>query len=167
MLKRGKQWPIFIAVATFGIVILGYWTIKETMKADLAESNLYMSYYQNVDDNINEIIEANIAFDKKYILKLAFLDLGSKNGKLIYTISDKSGKPVSDAKVDLVISRPVNDAKDIPLKPTKVENGKYIFENIHLPKEGRWDLLLKVQVGGETRYFDLKADTRSKKAFEF
>ncbi len=167
MLKSGKQWPIFIAVAIFGVVILGYWTIKETMKADLAESNLYMSYYQNVDDNINEILEANIAFDKNYVLKLAFLDLNDKNGKVIYTLHDKSGKELSDAKVELVISRPVNDAKDISLKPTKVENGKYIFENIHLPKEGRWDLLLKVQVDGKTRYLNLKADTRSKKAFEF
>ena len=167
MLKSGKQWPIFIAVAIFGVVILGYWTIKETMKADLTESNLYMSYYQNVDDDINEILEANIAFDKDYILKLTFLDLTGNNGKLVYSLTDKNGKPIGDAKVDLVISRPVNDAKDIQLKPTQVENGKYIFENIHLPKEGRWDLLLKVQVDGKTRYLNLKADTRSKKAFEF
>ncbi len=167
MLKSGKQWPIFIAVAIFGVVVLGYWTIKETMKADLTESNLYMSYYQNVDDDINDILEANIAFDRNYVLKLDFLDLGSKKGKLIYSLRDKKGNPVSDAKVELLISRPVNDAKDIPLKPTKVENGKYIFEKIDLPKEGRWDLLLKVQVGDKTRYLNLKADTRSKKAFEF
>jgi len=167
MLKSGKQWPIFIAVAIFGVVVLGYWTIKETMKADLTESNLYMSYYQNVDDDINDILEANIAFDRNYVLKLDFLDLGSKNGKLIYSLRDKKGNPVSDAKVELLISRPVNDAKDIPLKPTKVENGKYIFDKIDLPKEGRWDLLLKVQVGDKTRYLNLKADTRSKKAFEF
>ena len=167
MLKSGKQWPIFIAVAIFGVVILGYWTIKETMKADLTESNLYMSYYQTVDDDINDILEANIAFDKDYVLKLTFLDLSGKNGKLIYSLSDKNGNPISNAEVNLVISRPVNDAKDIPLKPTKVENGKYIFENIHLPKEGRWDLLLKVKVGDKTRYLNLKADTRSKKAFEF
>lgn len=167
MLKSGKQWPIFIAVAIFGVVVLGYWTIKETMKADLTESNLYMSYYQNVDDDINDILEANIAFDRNYVLKLDFLDLGSKKGKLIYSLRDKKGNPVSDAKVELLISRPVNDAKDIPLKPTKVENGKYIFDKIDLPKEGRWDLLLKVQVGDKTRYLNLKADTRSKKAFEF
>jgi len=46
------------------------------------------------------------------------LDLGGKEGKLIYSLTDKSGKPVDDAKVKLVISRPVNDAKDIHLKPT-------------------------------------------------
>ena len=167
MLKSGKQWPIFIAAAIFGVVILGYWTIKETLKADLTESNLYMSYYQNVDEDINDILEANIAFDKDYVLKLTFLDLAGKNGKLVYSLTDKNGKPVSDAKVHLVISRPVNDAKDIPLEPTKVENGNYIFEKIHLPKKGRWDLLLKVQAGGKTRYLNLKADTRSKRAFEF
>ena len=167
MLKSGKQWPIFIAVAIFGIVILGYWTIKETMKADLTESNLYMSYYQNVDDDINSILEANIAFDREYRLKLDYLDLDGESGKLIYSITDKKGKPVDDAAIELLISRPTNDAKDIALKPSEVKNGKYIFKNIHLPKVGKWHLLLKVQVGGKTRYLNLKADTRSKEAYEF
>ena len=167
MVKSGEQWPIFIAVAIFGVVVLGYWTIKETMRADLTESNIYMDRYQNVDDNINEILEANIEFDKSYTLKLEFIDLGSKSAKIVYMLTDKSGKPVDDAQAKLVMSRPVSDAEDISLKPTKIEKGKYIFENIHLPKEGRWDLLLEVKAGDKTRYFNLKADTRSEKTFEF
>ena len=167
MFKSGKQWPIFIAVAIFGVVMLGYWTIKETFKADLTESNLYMSYYQNVDENINDILEANIAFDKKYTLKIVDHELIPENTKIVYALTDKSGKPINDAKMELIISRPVNDAKDMKFTPTKVENGHYIFENIHLPKEGRWDLLLKVQIGKNTRYLNLKADTRKKKIAEF
>ena len=166
MFKSGKQWPIFIAVAIFGVVILGYWTIKETLKADLTESNLYMSYYQNVDENINDILEANIQFDRNYTLKLVFHDINAQNAKVVYQVTDKNGNAVNDAKVELIISRPVDDAKDMKFTPTKIENGKYIFENIHLPKEGRWDLLLKVQVGKNTRYLNLQADTRNTKIKE-
>ena len=167
MLKSGKQWPIFIAVAIFGVVILGYWTIKETLKADLTESNLYMSYYQNVDENINDILEANINFDKKYTLNLVLHDINTQDTKVVYLLTDKSGKAVNGAKVELIVSRPVDDAKDMKFSPSKVENGRYIFENIHLPKEGRWDLLLKVQVGDNTRYLNLQADTRNKNIKEF
>ena len=167
MLKSGKQWPIFIAVAIFGVVGLSYWTIKETMTADLSQSDLYMSYYQNVDENINDIIAANIAFDKEYTLKLVAVNLGTKEGRVIYEIRKKDGTPVNDANVKLVLSRPVNDAKDIVLKPTKIEDGKYYFENIQLPKKGRWNLMLKVDLNQKRRYYNLKADTRSDKAFEY
>ncbi|SFV60194.1 hypothetical protein MNB_SM-7-717 [hydrothermal vent metagenome] len=167
MFKSGKQWPIFIAVAIFGVVMLGYWTIRETFKADITESNLYMSRYQNVDENINDILEANIAFDKKYELKLVDFDLKDANARLDYLLVKKDGTPVNDAKFDLIISRPVNDAKDIKLSPTKIQNGHYIYENIHLPKKGRWDLLLKVKAGEETRFYNLKTDTRKKKIIEF
>jgi len=60
MLKSGKQWPIFIAVAIFGVVGLSYWTIKETMKTDLTQSNIYMSKYQDIDENINDILDNSI-----------------------------------------------------------------------------------------------------------
>ncbi len=167
MFKSGKQWPIFIAVAIFGVVILGYWTIKETFKADLTESNLYMSYYQNVDENINDILEANIAFDKNYTLKIVEHNLDPKNTTVVYSLVDKKGNPVNDAQMELVVSRPVNDAKDMKFSPSKIQKGNYVFTNIQLPKEGRWDLLLKVQVGKNTRYLNLKADTRKKSIAEF
>ena len=167
MFKSGKQWPIFIAVAIFGVLILGYWTIKETMKADLAESNLYMSSYQNVDDSINDILEANIKFDKNYSLRLVYHDINTRSTKITYMLRDKSGKAVNNAQVQLIVSRPADDAKDMKFSPSNIEDGKYIFENIHLPKEGRWDLLLKVQIDKNTRYLNYKVDTRNKKITEF
>jgi len=166
MLKSGKQWPIFVATAIMGVVGLSYWTIKETMKTDLSQSNIYMEKYQSVDENINEIIEANIAFDKKYTLELTKHELGKKDAYIEYTLHTKDGKPVNDAKMKLVLTRPISDAKDIVLRPTQIKNGTYSFENIHLPKRGRWNLLLRVNVGKNERYYNLKADTRTYKIAE-
>ena len=162
MLKSGKQWPIFVAVAIMGVVLLSYWTIKETMQTDLSQSDMYMSKYQNVDENINEYLQKNIEFDRKYDVKLVDIDLGKKEGIIRYSIMSKSGGAVNDAKIELVLTRPIADAKDLKLTPTKAANGIYSFEHIVLPKKGRWDLILHIRIGEKERFFNLKADTRTK-----
>jgi hypothetical protein len=167
MIKNGKIWPILIATAIFGVVLLSYWTIKETAQADLSKSNLYLGKYQDVDENINDIIAKQIAFNKEYTIKLEDFDLAKENGFIRYSLMTKDGKPVNDAKMVLVLSRPINDAKDITLKPSKVENGSYIFSNITLPKKGRWDFILEVKVKDKSRYYNIKADTRKKKTTEY
>jgi len=167
MIKNGKIWPIMIGISIFAVVLLGYWTIKETLSADLTESNAYMSKYQSVDENINEIIAKKIAFNKAYRLSYEEIKL-SKDGSIIkYKLLTVDGKPVNNAKMKLIISRPVNDTKDITLDKYDVNNGIYRFEKINLPKEGRWDLILKVNIGDKERFYNLKADTRKDKLKEF
>ncbi len=166
MIKNGKIWPVIIAASIFGVVLLCYWTIKQTFQADLTQSDMYMSNYQNVDENINDIILKKINFNKKFNLKLQSFNL-QKDGSVVYSITDKHGNGVNNAILSLVFSRPSNDAKDIILKPAKMVNGIYTFEKIDLPKEGRWDLMLHVKIGDQERYYNLKADTRSKKIKEY
>ena len=165
MIKNGKIWPVMIALAIFGVVLLSYWTIKQTFKADLTESDMFMSTYQNVNDDINDIINKKIAFNKNYTIVIDSFDLG-KNGYVRYKLTDKNGKSVDDANLSLVFSRPSNDAKDLKAKPSGVKDGIYSFE-VNLPKEGRWDLMLFVKVGDKERYYNLKTDTRSKKIKEY
>jgi len=167
MIKNGKIWPIMIAVSTFGIVLLGYWTIKETLKADISQSNAYMSKYQTIDENINDYIFKRIAFNKKYNLKLKSLNLSTKDSVIKYIITAKDNKAVNNAKLELLISRPTDDAKDITLKKYQVKDGVYTFSDIALPKEGRWDLILKVEIGNDSRFYNLKADTRHNNTKEF
>jgi nitrogen fixation protein FixH len=167
MIKNGKIWPVMIAVSIFGVVLLGYWTIKETLKADISESNAYMAKYQTIDENINDYIYKRIAFNKKYNLKLKDFNLNRDNSFIEYQITTKDNKPVDNAKLKLVISRPTDDAKDIEVDKYNVKNGIYRFENIKLPKEGRWDLILKVSIGNDSRFYNIKADTRNKHIKEF
>jgi len=167
MIKNGKIWPIMIAVATFAVVLLGYWTIKETLSSDLSESTVYMDKYQNVDENINEIIVAQMQFNKNYTITYEEIDVFGKTGKVVFKITTKDGKPVNDASIELVLQRPVNDAKEVKLlKPTSIKDGIYTFENITMPKEGRWDIYTKVTIGKYTRYYNLRFDKRLKKFVE-
>ena len=165
MIKNGKIWPIMIAVSIFGVVLLGYWTIKKTFTADLTQSDMYMSTYQNVDENINDIIAKRIDFNNNYTITIDSFDLG-KGGYVRYKLTDKNGNVINDANLTLIFSRPTNDAKDIKAKPSSIKEGVYSFE-VDLPKEGRWDLMLYVKAGNKERYYNLKTDTRSKKIKEY
>jgi nitrogen fixation protein FixH len=167
MIKNGKIWPVMIAVSIFGVVGLIVWTVKETTQADLSQSNVYMAKYQEIDKNINDIIFAKINFNKKYNLKYEKIDLDKDGSFISYSLFTKDNKPVNNAKLELIITRPDNSIDDINLsKPTKVKNGIYSYENIKLPKKGRWNLLLKVSVGEDTTYYNLKADTRDNYKFK-
>ena len=166
MLKSGKQWPIFVSLAIMGVVGLGYWTIKETIKSDLSQSDIYLSKYQNVDEHINDYLEKNIEFNKHFTAKVVSAKLSEKNTSIEYGIATKSNIPVNDANVTLVLSRPIADAKDITRKPDRIENGVYVFEGITLPKKGRWNLYFHTKLNGYERFDNLKADTRYKGVYD-
>ena len=167
MIKNGKIWPIMIALSIFGVVLLSYWTLKETARADLSQSDLYMDSYQNVDENINKLINQRIAFDKNYHIEYNIVDYSPDNFTLSYTITPTSGNTLEDVTLELVFSRPINDAEDIVQKEYKQDGNKFVYAALKLPKEGRWNLALRVKVKKYTRFFNLIVDTRKHKAKPF
>ena len=48
-----------------------------------------------------------------------------------------------------------------------VENGVYTFSAIKLAQPGRWDIMARVSVDGVQRFYNVKADTRYKEAYEY
>ena len=168
MIKNGKIWPIGIGIATFFVVLLGAWTIRETTLANITQSNSYMSNYHKVDDNMNDIIIAKINFDKKYNLKLSQNGIGKKAPFMEYKITDKQNNPVKKVQMELLLSRPSDDVKDIIIKKVMSSNdGVYRFKDLNITKPGRWDVILKVSIGKDYRYLNLKTDTRVNKVVEF
>jgi len=165
MIKNGKIWPVGIALAIFGVVLLSYWTIKEASIADLTQSSVYDSKYQEVDKNINDIIISKIKFNRKYNLTFEDINLDKNNSVIIYKITDKNNKPINNAKLELKLVRPDSSVKDIVFTKPIISNGIYEFKDVKLPKEGRWDLYLKVTIGDDQRFYNLKADTRDEIKF--
>jgi hypothetical protein len=51
--------------------------------------------------------------------------------------------------------------------PEMTEAGRYEFAPVKLPAEGRWDVMAKVTVGDDYRFYNMKADTRYTDAFEY
>jgi nitrogen fixation protein FixH len=118
-----------------------------------------MTNYQNADTDANKLINARIAFNKKYNLEYLGKQLNAQNAQLIYKITTKDGKSVNDAKLKVIVTRPQTHNEDMTLVNPKIDNGIYSFET-KLPGIGRWDVMASVEIGADKRFYNLKMDTR-------
>lgn len=163
----GRKWPIIIALSTVAVIAFGVVTVKIAMKNPVAMSDYGMQSYHEYDNNVNNIINAKIAFDKKYDIRFLTTQVMEKGTVIAYQITDKSGKGVDDANFSVVLTRPDTNDFDINLTQPVIREGKYSFGAVDLPKPGRWDILTKVSVGSDQRYYNLKTDTRNPQTIEF
>jgi len=165
--SSGRAWPYAIAGAitiVFGFCVA---TIVVTSKADIQESNDYMTYYQDADAKANDLIQSRIAFNKHCKIEYQAKQLNEKGTTLEYKITDLQGNPINNAKLKLQISRPETHTLDQNLENPIVENGIYKFKDIKFARPGVYNLIARVQVGDLSRFYNIKADTRYKNSFEF
>lgn len=163
----GTKWPIIIAISIIGVIGLGIGTIKKAIDNPVEMSNYGMQGYHTYDDDANVIINAKIAFDQKYSIAFLTPQVSEKATVIVYKVTDKEGKAVNDASINAVLTRPDTTKSDINLSNPVVNEGQYTFNAVDLPKLGRWDILAKVSVGSDQRYFNIKADTRNSITSEF
>lgn len=157
-MTQKNYWPHFIiALITFAIA-LGVWTVKMAIDNPVELDNSYMMKYQDVDENYYKIEQMAKAFDKSYRIKLLNEKLKKGKNRLIFEVLDKKGKPVKDAQVELLITRPETSKYDKKIRAL-YKNGKYEAE-VNLPLEGRWNIITKVTVGNVYRYVTYKRSTR-------
>ncbi|MFZ2889481.1 FixH family protein [Sulfuricurvum sp.] len=163
----GTKWPIIIGLSIVGVIGACVWTIKVAINNPVEMSEYGMQNYHEYDRDANEIIEAKIAFDRKYSITFLTSQIAQKGTVIEYNLSDKMGNMVNDAKIDVILTRPDMNKFDINLSIATVVDGKYTFSAVDLPKAGRWDIMAKVSVGDDQRYYNIKADTRNSINTEF
>ena len=165
--SNGKIWPYAIGTAitlVFGACVA---TVMITSTLPVENSDTYMMGYHEADAKANDLINARIAFDKKYKVSYVTDSLSLDNTVIKYKVSDLDANSIDKAKIEVVVTRPNNHKYDQTLKSSSYENGVYTFPSIKLPVEGRWDVMAKVNVGNLQRFYNVKADTREKKVYEY
>jgi hypothetical protein len=162
LINSGRIWPYSIAFAIALVFSFCVATVYITSKGHINESNLYMEGYHSVDADANNILQAEIAFNKKYTLSYINNQLSTDGSIIQYKIVDKNNHPINSAKISLMLTRPDADLDVKPINPT-IKDGIYTFDNVKLPREGRWDIMAKIQVEQEYIFYTIKADTRFKK----
>lgn len=163
----GKKWPWIIVGSILAVVGLVYWTVSVAINNPVQLSDLDMQEYHHFERDANALIKAKIAFDKKYDIEYV-TDAFKTDGAVVkYKVSTKAGDPVNDANVTVKLTRPNTHDFDRYIGFNGVKGGIYSFDNVTLPKAGRWDILARIQVGDDVRYLNLKADTRYPNVFEF
>jgi nitrogen fixation protein FixH len=167
LLESGKLWPYGVGIAitlVFGFCVA---TVIVTSKANIQPSDDYMVKYQEADAKANDYIKAKIAFDKKYDLTYTTKTIAGDNPVVEYTLKDKEGNPVNSAEIIVQISRPETSKFDQKLENPEVRDGAYRFKDAKFPKEGVWNIIAKVKVGEDYKFYNIKADTRNDRAYEF
>lgn len=166
--SKGMHWPYGIALSFVVVIGLIVMTIIVAKDNKVEDADLYMQNYHEADANANAIIMAQIAFNNKYAIDYATTGLDPKGAVIAYKVTDKLGNPVTDAAIEVVLTRPNTHSYDMTLKdPTVSVDGIYQFAPVALPLEGRWDIMARVTIGHDYRYYNLKADTRYDNVFEY
>lgn len=161
------RWPIGIALATIGLVIVGAITISKALSLPVVESDYFHTKYQDADLNGDKIFIDQIEFNRLYSVEQSGIVIDLNNSVVAYKITDKAGNPVDNAELEVIVTRPNTKKLDINLSSPVVENGIYRYANFSLPKEGRWDILARITIGDNQRIYNLKADTRYELISEF
>jgi len=165
--KGGRKWPWIIVGSILGVVGLSYWTVSIAIQNPVQMSDLNLQDYHTYDNDANKIITANLRFDKAYNLEYVTEGLAGASAAIKFRLTDKAGKAVESAQMQIRLTRPNTHEHDMTLELEKVQDGTYIFKEVALPKPGRWDILVHASVGADERYLNLKADTRYPNVFEF
>jgi len=163
----GRKWPWIVVGSILGVVGLSYWTVKIAINNPVQMSDLDMQDYRHFEHDANAIIRNKIAFDKKYSVAYITEAFKTDGTTLKFRIVTHSGAPVNDANISVRITRPGTHEFDQTVSIQNVQDGTYSFETVTLPKEGRWDVLTRVQIGDDLRYLNLRADTRNPDVFEY
>ncbi len=150
--KEINFWPYTIVGMILTVVMLSAWTIKVALKNPVQLENSYMMKYQDVDDNINEILAKQRTFDSKYTVSLDSNRLVNGENRVEVRLADKSGMPVSGAKIKVLLTRPDTAQYDIELDEFTYTDGRYLSREFTIRKSGRWNIVAKVEIGGDEGY---------------
>ncbi len=153
-----NYWPHFIIALVVFAIGMGVWTVKTAIDNPVEIDDTYMMSYQDLDKNIYKIEAMKRKFQQRYQVRLLTQKLGFPHAHIEFEILTKDGKPVSDADVVALLTRPETNKKDIKTQ-AKYINGRYVVD-AKLPLEGRWNLLLKIKIKDLVDYEKYKLSTR-------
>ena len=157
--EKANYWPHAIVASIIGVFGLCVWTVKEAMEYPVELDSFYFDSYYNVNQDINNIILKQKAFDEAYtvnVLKKGFV-LGENT--LSIKVEEKvANLAVDDANITVVVTRPDSGKFDKKPKLLSHENGVYIFEPFDVQKLGRWQIMSKVTIGELTSFDKLEVN---------
>ena len=165
--SNGRIWPYAIATMIAMVFGLCVHTVYIANQLPVQKSDIYMTSYQDADKNANKIIEARIAFNKKYKIEYASKRITTKDYVVSYKITDLDGNSVKGAKIKVIVTRPSEHKYDVELDNPIYKDGIYLFKAIDLPAKGRWNIMAKVSVGELQRFYNVKTDTRNTKVIPY
>ena len=142
-------WPYAIVLSIIAIIIACVATIVIALQNPVEMDSAYMQSYQKVDENITFIKESEARFDEKFALKFE-PEFKGLQGKFKFHLTPKNGE-ISSFSYEILLTRPQTNKDNKTLNALWQEN-ELVSESVSL-KEGRWQLLLRLNDKQDTRYY--------------
>jgi len=185
-IQKYHFWLLFFFLIfgfTFGMIV---WTIKSAVNTPVYEDRSFLSTYHLVDGDYNNMMKDNQEFINSYVvsfningnivgLETSDIFLGQRSlkknhkhrdflkvGKNIISVSIKeinNSIAVSNAKVELLLTRAIEENGDLDIKNFKYIDGKY-KTIASVPIKGHWNLTGKITVDNKKGYFFIKTNTK-------
>lgn len=152
-----NYWPHTVIGMIVACVIACGWTIKIAFDNPVEMDTFYMEKYQHVDQNINEILELQAAFNAQFDLAYSSEKFVIGENSIVLTLNDKQGKAIENAIVTLMLSRPETNQDNKKISVSQAQNGQYTFGPFRINKPGRWQILSKIEVGDFKGYHKTEA----------
>jgi len=187
-IQKYHFWLLFFFVIfgfTFGMVA---WTVKSAVDTPVYEDRSFLSSYHLVDDDYNTMMKGNKKFIQKYDvlfdinghkvgLEISDIFLGQrslkkehkhrnflkvgKNSISVVVVDKNTSTIISNAKIELLLTRAIENNGDLDIKSFDFKDNKY--QTIAtVPIKGHWNLTGKVTIDKNIGYFFIKTNTIKK-----
>ncbi len=140
-------WPYAIITSIFAVMGMCVWTVNVAINNPVEEDYSYFLKYQAVNEDINDILVKEKAFNEKYNVVLSNKNFTIGQNSFELKVTDKEGTPIDVAKIKVGITRPHTSKEDQDLKFLSENNGVYKFEPFEIKDLGRWQIVSRVTVG--------------------
>lgn len=186
-MKERNYWPLFfIAIFAFTVYMI-IWTIIQAMNAPVIEDRSFMQKYQYVDENYNDIMNANIDFLEKYKLELNLngkifplttedIKFGQRviekysqhkdnlkigENSILLTVTEINTQKTIPISFDILITKTMTNENDIDLnsKEFKEDNGVY-SSNFIISEKTNWIITGKIKTEDKEGYIFIKTNAR-------
>ena len=156
-MTQKNYWPHFIIALVIFAIALGVWTVKTAIDNPVELDNSYMMKYQDVDKEIYDILKMQKEFEKNYRFVPLTKKLSYPDATFAFKVLDKEGNEVKNLKATVLFTRPETTKYDIKVQAEYVD-GRYIART-KLPLEGRWNVIVKLNLDKLTVYEKFKMST--------
>ncbi len=152
--KERNYWPHAIVAVLCFMVFACAMVVKIAMDNPVQMDSFYLEKYQQVDENINQILADQKEFEENFSLayKTKRFTMGKENSFSMSIENINSKNLVNDAQIQLVISRPETNEFNQEFKLDSALNGIYTFSGIKVEKPGRWQVLTKIKIGDKSSF---------------
>ena len=185
-IQKYHFWLLFFFAIFGGTFSMIVWTVKSAVDTPVYDDRSFLSSYHDIDYHFNDMMISNAKFNARYNAlitvnnrTIAFeikdvflgqrslekqsvnqdmLQVGENTISIVIT-DKKTNEKISNAEVNLQVTRAIEDMYDINLNSIKFDNGTY-KASVKIDLAGNWNITGSVTVGEYSTYLYIKSNTK-------